>query len=347
MAYQYGISAAAPLGRPSGIRPLASRPEVPGVMEARFAMGMPYGAHEDLAATSFGIQHTTTQIPRPVDHSVPYHPAGVFDSGYMPLPYSEGAHPHTGQPPAISPLDETDFMCRPPSPHTASLEEFLQGIDGPDSAHTMHLAMSPFVSTPLLPSQQSQPLGAERTWPSSMVPSDLYLGPQSVTDAPYFMSMPINAPTSGSISSSQSASGSPLLQDPSPMEAARLPPQSSSYEERRTNKPSGVLRASTDELRRRNKLSAPIRAASTSSLPLPMSLPIPLASSPEGDDSSNSTETSPKRRTVQTRDNFRCEKCATHSTPQMRRGPNGPNTLCNACGLQWAKAQTKRAIAQQ
>lgn len=35
---------------------------------------------------------------------------------------------------------------------------------------------------------------------------------------------------------------------------------------------------------------------------------------------------------------FRCHHCgiSASSTPMMRRGPNGPRTLCNACGLVWA-----------
>ena len=34
----------------------------------------------------------------------------------------------------------------------------------------------------------------------------------------------------------------------------------------------------------------------------------------------------------------RCQHCGVseNSTPAMRRGPAGPRTLCNACGLMWA-----------
>eukprot|EP01089_Gocevia_fonbrunei_P022738 TRINITY_DN930_c0_g1_i1.p1 TRINITY_DN930_c0_g1~~TRINITY_DN930_c0_g1_i1.p1 ORF type:complete len:273 (+),score=48.00 TRINITY_DN930_c0_g1_i1:92-820(+) len=32
-----------------------------------------------------------------------------------------------------------------------------------------------------------------------------------------------------------------------------------------------------------------------------------------------------------------CHHCLTRDTPGWRKGPNGPNTLCNACGLQYAK----------
>ena len=33
-----------------------------------------------------------------------------------------------------------------------------------------------------------------------------------------------------------------------------------------------------------------------------------------------------------------CQHCgiSEKSTPAMRRGPSGPRTLCNACGLMWA-----------
>ena len=30
---------------------------------------------------------------------------------------------------------------------------------------------------------------------------------------------------------------------------------------------------------------------------------------------------------------MRCQYCKTHQTPQWRGGPNGPRTLCNACGV--------------
>jgi len=34
----------------------------------------------------------------------------------------------------------------------------------------------------------------------------------------------------------------------------------------------------------------------------------------------------------------RCQHCgiSEKSTPAMRRGPAGPRSLCNACGLMWA-----------
>ncbi|KAG9088715.1 blue light receptor [Ceratobasidium sp. UAMH 11750] len=36
-----------------------------------------------------------------------------------------------------------------------------------------------------------------------------------------------------------------------------------------------------------------------------------------------------------------CSVCGRTDSPQWRKGPNGPNTLCNSCGLAWARTQRK------
>ncbi|CAA6672173.1 unnamed protein product [Spirodela intermedia] len=43
-----------------------------------------------------------------------------------------------------------------------------------------------------------------------------------------------------------------------------------------------------------------------------------------------------------------CHHCgiSSKSTPMMRRGPNGPRTLCNACGLMWANKGTLRDLSK-
>lgn len=43
-----------------------------------------------------------------------------------------------------------------------------------------------------------------------------------------------------------------------------------------------------------------------------------------------------------------CQHCGTSekSTPAMRRGPSGPRTLCNACGLMWANKGTLRDLSK-
>ncbi|XP_039131462.1 GATA transcription factor 20-like isoform X1 [Dioscorea cayenensis subsp. rotundata] len=43
-----------------------------------------------------------------------------------------------------------------------------------------------------------------------------------------------------------------------------------------------------------------------------------------------------------------CHHCGINakSTPMMRRGPNGPRTLCNACGLMWANKGTLRDLSK-
>ncbi|CAO2813621.1 unnamed protein product [Amaranthus hypochondriacus] len=43
-----------------------------------------------------------------------------------------------------------------------------------------------------------------------------------------------------------------------------------------------------------------------------------------------------------------CQHCgiSEKSTPAMRRGPSGPRTLCNACGLMWANKGTLRDLSK-
>ncbi|KAJ3698698.1 hypothetical protein LUZ61_002403 [Rhynchospora tenuis] len=43
-----------------------------------------------------------------------------------------------------------------------------------------------------------------------------------------------------------------------------------------------------------------------------------------------------------------CHHCgiSAKSTPMMRRGPDGPRTLCNACGLMWANKGTMRDLTK-
>ncbi|KAI8975667.1 hypothetical protein BDF20DRAFT_879978 [Mycotypha africana] len=36
-----------------------------------------------------------------------------------------------------------------------------------------------------------------------------------------------------------------------------------------------------------------------------------------------------------------CTDCGTTESPEWRKGPKGPKTLCNACGLRWSKTQKK------
>ncbi|KAL2756581.1 hypothetical protein ACRALDRAFT_2088100, partial [Sodiomyces alcalophilus JCM 7366] len=45
-----------------------------------------------------------------------------------------------------------------------------------------------------------------------------------------------------------------------------------------------------------------------------------------------------KQRTVE---EYVCTDCGTLDSPEWRKGPNGPKTLCNACGLRWAKKEKK------
>ncbi|KAL3476378.1 hypothetical protein BJX99DRAFT_258508 [Aspergillus californicus] len=52
-----------------------------------------------------------------------------------------------------------------------------------------------------------------------------------------------------------------------------------------------------------------------------------------------SPENEPRKRL---KGEYRCADCGTSDSPEWRKGPDGPKTLCNACGLRWAKQEKKR-----
>ncbi len=42
-----------------------------------------------------------------------------------------------------------------------------------------------------------------------------------------------------------------------------------------------------------------------------------------------------------------CSFCGTQTSPEWRKGPNGPKTLCNACGLVYSKMVKTRKVAKK
>ncbi|KAI0032828.1 hypothetical protein K488DRAFT_24956, partial [Vararia minispora EC-137] len=48
-----------------------------------------------------------------------------------------------------------------------------------------------------------------------------------------------------------------------------------------------------------------------------------------------------KRRKVAAPEQYVCNTCGRTDSPEWRKGPRGPKTLCNACGLRWAKKVRK------
>ncbi|KAL9116129.1 MAG: hypothetical protein Q9227_000498 [Pyrenula ochraceoflavens] len=50
-----------------------------------------------------------------------------------------------------------------------------------------------------------------------------------------------------------------------------------------------------------------------------------------------------KKKKLKAADEYVCTDCGTLDSPEWRKGPNGPKTLCNACGLRWAKREKKRS----
>ncbi|KAL3632813.1 hypothetical protein CASFOL_025797 [Castilleja foliolosa] len=75
------------------------------------------------------------------------------------------------------------------------------------------------------------------------------------------------------------------------------------------------------------------------------------SSKPANDESASNWESNPSWGTdgngQQVKDTL-CRHCGASSqkTPMMRRGPEGPRTLCNACGLMWANKGTLRDLSK-
>ncbi|ORY05759.1 hypothetical protein K493DRAFT_159907, partial [Basidiobolus meristosporus CBS 931.73] len=69
------------------------------------------------------------------------------------------------------------------------------------------------------------------------------------------------------------------------------------------------------------------------------------STSSTGDESSNVGPSTPldgqsipsKKYKSEDEKDHACTECGTTKSPEWRRGPQGPKTLCNACGLRWAK----------
>lgn len=54
-----------------------------------------------------------------------------------------------------------------------------------------------------------------------------------------------------------------------------------------------------------------------------------------------------KKKKLKVADEYVCADCGTLDSPEWRKGPKGPKTLCNACGLRWAKKEKKRSSGDQ
>ncbi|KFZ15201.1 hypothetical protein V502_05721 [Pseudogymnoascus sp. VKM F-4520 (FW-2644)] len=50
-----------------------------------------------------------------------------------------------------------------------------------------------------------------------------------------------------------------------------------------------------------------------------------------------------KKKKIKTADKYVCTDCGTLDSPEWRKGPEGAKTLCNACGLRWAKQEKKKS----
>lgn len=57
-------------------------------------------------------------------------------------------------------------------------------------------------------------------------------------------------------------------------------------------------------------------------------------------------QTGDKKKKLKVTDEYVCTDCGTLNSPEWRKGPNGPKTLCNACGLRWAKKEKRKSVSR-
>jgi len=68
----------------------------------------------------------------------------------------------------------------------------------------------------------------------------------------------------------------------------------------------------------------------------------PCGSTPSaGEDESEDKSKKKKLKKTLSSDQYVCIDCGRTDSPEWRKGPTGPKTLCNACGLRWAKQMRK------
>ncbi|KAI3338259.1 hypothetical protein F4824DRAFT_90576 [Ustulina deusta] len=56
-------------------------------------------------------------------------------------------------------------------------------------------------------------------------------------------------------------------------------------------------------------------------------------------------KTGERKKKLKIAEEYVCTDCGTLDSPEWRKGPSGPKTLCNACGLRWAKKEKKQRNA--
>ncbi|KAK9377179.1 uncharacterized protein V1513DRAFT_477315 [Lipomyces chichibuensis] len=60
--------------------------------------------------------------------------------------------------------------------------------------------------------------------------------------------------------------------------------------------------------------------------------------------SSSNADKPAKKPKVSDDKEYVCTECGTLDSPEWRKGPQGPKTLCNACGLRWSKSLKKKTL---
>ncbi|KAF8205771.1 hypothetical protein K438DRAFT_1964188 [Mycena galopus ATCC 62051] len=79
--------------------------------------------------------------------------------------------------------------------------------------------------------------------------------------------------------------------------------------------------------------------------PSPASIDEPTAAKAEDDDDQLKKKKTQKK--VVPTEQYVCITCGRTDSPEWRKGPLGPKTLCNACGLRWAKQAKVQKLTEE
>jgi len=109
-------------------------------------------------------------------------------------------------------------------------------------------------------------------------------------------------------------------------------------------KPDSISNAYSDDVRTQSSAPSPRLKEALQSV-LEDSEPIMTGGPHEDDMKAGFTNSSSKKCSKRAARPGRCHSCGRSETPEWRRGPDGARTLCNVCGLNYAKLTRKQRLA--